>query len=110
MQIEGLIPFKSLIGQAIASLYFLRISSSFCSSSSVNATDIITGFAFSYSKKAYFKCMGNSFKVNPSELIYVSFVFSSLLHFSRLFSFTLKIVSFKSKLEFINPKSRSSRY
>ena len=51
MQIKGLIPFKSSIDQAIASLYLLRISSSLCSSSSVNAANIITGFAFSDSKK-----------------------------------------------------------
>ena len=61
MQIEGLIPFKSFINQAIASLYFLRISSSCCCSSSVNVIDIITGFSFSGSKKTYFKCLGNSF-------------------------------------------------
>ena len=55
MQIKGLIPFKSSIDQAIVSLYFLRVSSSFCSSGSINATEIITGFAFFGSKKAYFK-------------------------------------------------------
>ena len=55
MQIEGLIPFKFSIDQAIDSLYFLRISSSLCSSCSINATDIIIGLAFSGSKKAYFK-------------------------------------------------------
>ena len=54
MQMEGLIPFKSSIDQAIASLYFLIVSSSFCSSDSVNTTEIITGFALSGSKKAYF--------------------------------------------------------
>ena len=79
MQIEGLIPFKSSIDQAIASLYFLRIFNSFSSSSSVNAAEITTGFAFSGSKKAYFKCLDNSFNVNPSELIYVSLAFSLLL-------------------------------
>ena len=53
MQIEELIPFKSSIDQAtIASLYFMRISSNLCSSSSINAVDIITCFAFSSSKKA----------------------------------------------------------
>ena len=66
MQIEGLIPFKSFIDQEIASLYFLRISNSFCSSSSVNAAEITIGFSFSSSKKAYFKCLGNSFNVNRS--------------------------------------------
>ena len=54
MQIEGLIPFKSSTDQAIASLYFLRISNSFCSLSSINAADIITGFSFFGPKKAYF--------------------------------------------------------
>ena len=111
MQIEGLIPFKSSIHQVIASLYFLRISSSHCSSSSVNVADIIIDFDFSGSKKAYFNYLGNCFKVNPFELVYVSFAFSSLLlDFSVLFSFKLRTVSFKSKLEFRNPKSRSSRY
>ena len=51
MQIEGLIPFNSSIDEAIASLYFLRISNSLCSSFLVNAADIITGFSFSSSKK-----------------------------------------------------------
>ena len=65
--------------------------------------DIITGFIFSGYKKAYFKRLGNSFKVNPSELVFISFDFSSLLlDFSILFSFKLKTVSFKSQLEFIN--------
>ena len=50
MQIEGLIPFRSLIDQAITSLYFLRIYSSLCSSFSVNLVDMITGFPFSGSK------------------------------------------------------------
>ena len=47
--------FQSSIDQAIASLYFLRVSSIFCSSDSINAAKIITSFAFSGSKKAYFK-------------------------------------------------------
>ena len=76
MQIEGLIPFRSSIDQAIVSLYFLRISSGFYSSSSFNAADIITIFAFSSPKKAYFKCLGYSFKVNPSKLVSISFAFS----------------------------------
>ena len=46
MYIEGLIPFKSSMDQAIASLYFLRVSSNFCSSYIVNADDIITGLSF----------------------------------------------------------------
>ena len=65
MHIEGLIPFKSSIDQAIAPLYFMRISSSLCSSSSFNVADIITYLAFSGLKKAYFKCPGSSFKDNP---------------------------------------------
>ena len=55
MQMEGLIPFKPSMDQAIASLYFLRVSNYFCSSYSVNAADIITGLSFSGSKKTYFK-------------------------------------------------------
>ena len=54
MQIEGLIPFKTSIDEVIAYLYFLRIASSFYSSCSVNAADIITGLSFSSFKKAYF--------------------------------------------------------
>ena len=88
MQIKGLIPFKSSIDQAIASFYFLRISNNLCSSSSVNEAKIITGFSFSSSKKAYFNYLGISFKVNPYELVFVSFSSSSLLLiFSVLFSF-----------------------
>ena len=79
MKIEGLIHFKSSTDQAIASLYFLRISNSFHSSSIVNATDIITCFTFSGPKKAYFKCLGNSFKVNHFNLVSISFAFPSLL-------------------------------
>ena len=66
MQIEALIPFKSFTDQAIASLYFLRISNSLCYSNTVNVANIITGFTFFGPKKAYFKCLSNSFKVNPS--------------------------------------------
>ena len=80
MQIEGLIPFKSSIDQTIAYLYFLIISNNFCSLSSVNAAEIITGLAFSGSRKGYFNCLGNFFKVNPSELVFVSFASSSLMH------------------------------
>ena len=94
MHIEGLILFKSSIDQAIASLYFLRVSNNFCSSSSVNVAEIITDFSFFGSEKAYFKCLGNSFKVNPFELIFVSSSSSSLLHvFSVMFSFKLKTIS-----------------
>ena len=111
MQIEELIPFKSSTGQAIAPLYFLRISSIFYSSSSFNATDIIKGLSFSGSKKAYFKCLGSSFKDKPFELVSISFAFSSLLlDFSIMFSFKLKTIYFKSKLEVRNSQSRSLRY
>ena len=65
MQIDGLIPFNSSTDQAIASLCFLRISISFCFLSSVKSTTIITGFDLSAPKKAYFKCLGNSFRINP---------------------------------------------
>ena len=77
IQIERLIPFKSSIDQAIASLYFLRVSSSFCSSSLVNPTEMIIGFLFSCCKKAYFKCLGNSVSITPSELLFSSTNFSS---------------------------------
>ena len=77
----------------------MRISTSFCSSSLVNVAEITTGFAFSSSKKAYFKCLGNSFNANPSELVSVSLALSSLLlDFSILFSLILSIASFDSKL------------
>ena len=76
IQIEGLIPFRSSIDQAIASLYFLRISSSF-SSSSVNPVEMMTCFAFSGCKKAYFECSGNSFRIKPSKLVFTSIAFSS---------------------------------
>ena len=77
----------------------------------LSAVEIITGFALFGSKKAYFNCLGNYFKVNPSELVYASFGFSSLLLvFSVLFSFRLKTDSIKSKLECRNSQTRSSRY
>ena len=66
MQIEGPIPFKSSTGQVITSLYFLRICSSFCSFSSVELVAMINGFDFSDPKKAYLRCLGNSFKISPS--------------------------------------------
>ena len=55
MPMEGPISFKSSMDQEIASFYFFRVSSNFCSSYSVNANDIITSFVFSGSKKAYVK-------------------------------------------------------
>ena len=102
MKIEGLIPFKSSIDQEIASLYLMRISNSLCSSSSFNAANIITCFAFSGSKKAYFKCLGTCFKVYPTELVSISIAFSSLLlDFSVLFSFKLKTGNHKFTLKII---------
>ena len=93
MKIEGLIPFKSSTNQAIAFLYFLRISSIFCSLCSVMSADMITSFDFSACKKAYFKCLGNSFRINPSELVFTSCAFpSQLLDFSVLPSFKLSTV------------------
>ena len=65
IQIEGLIPFKSSMDQAIASRYFLRISSSFCFLSSLNSVEMMTGFLFSGCKKAY-KSSSNSFRIKPS--------------------------------------------
>ena len=55
MQIEGLIPLRSSIDQAIASLYFLIILSGCCYSFLFSVVDIITGFSTSGSKKAYFR-------------------------------------------------------
>ena len=94
MQIEGLIPLRSSIDQAIASLYFLRILSSCCSSILFNAADIITGFSPSGSKKEYFRRLGNSFNINLSALVSCSVALFSLLHeFSVLFSIKLQTVS-----------------
>ena len=111
MQIEGLIPFKSYADQAIASLYFMRISNRFYSLCFVKSVDLITSFDFSASRKAYFKCLGNSFRIDPSKLVSTSYAFpSQLLDFPTLPSFKLNIVSLISKLEFINSTSRSSIY
>ena len=111
MHIKGLIPFKSSIDQTIASLYFLRISINFCSFSYVKSADMITGFDFFAPKKAYFRCLGNSFRINPLELISTSYTFSSLLlDFSALCLSRLSTVSFNSKLEFRNSTSRSYIY
>ena len=75
--IEGLIPFKSYIDQAMAPLYFLRMSSSFCSLCFVKSADMITGLDFPASRKAYFRCLGNSFIIKPFELVFVYETFSS---------------------------------
>ena len=83
MQIDGLIPFKSSTYQAIASLYLLRISTSLCSLSFVKSAAIIIGFDISTPRKAYFKCLGNSFRINLVEHFSTSCAFSSpLLDFS----------------------------
>ena len=66
MQIEGLIPFKSATDQAMTSLYFLRILISFCSFSTAKSTAMIKGCALSTPKKAYFRCLDNSLRINPS--------------------------------------------
>ena len=79
MQIDGQVPFKSSTDQSMASLYFIRILISFYSFSSVKSATIITGCALSAPKKAYFRCLGNSFRINPSKLFTISCTFSSLL-------------------------------
>ena len=66
MQIVRLVPFKSSTDQAMASLCYLRISISFSALSSVKPAAIIIGFDLSAPKKAYFRCLGNSFRINPS--------------------------------------------
>ena len=87
MQIEGLIAFKSSTDQAMTSLYFLRISISFCSFSSVKSAAMIIGCALSTPKKVYFKCFSSSFRIKPLELFSTSCSFSSvLLYFSALIS------------------------
>ena len=58
--------------QAIVCLNFLRVSSSLCSSSSVSPSAMMIGFPFSGYKKAYFKCPGNSLRINPFELVFSS--------------------------------------
>ena len=65
MQIEGLIPFKSSTDQAMTSIYFMRIPISFCSLSTVKLAAMITGYALSAPKKAYFRCLGNSLRISP---------------------------------------------
>ena len=74
---EGPIPFKYSIDQAMVSLYFLRISNSFFDLSSVKSANVITSLDFLASRKAYFKCLGNSFKIKPSKLMFTSEAFST---------------------------------
>ena len=66
MQINGLIPIKFSTDQDMASLYFLRMLIIFYSLSFVKLAAIIIGFDLSTPKKAYFRCLGNSFIINPS--------------------------------------------
>ena len=111
MQIDGLILFKSSTNQAIASLYFLRISTSLCSLYSVKSVAIITGFDPSSPKKAYFKCLINSSKLTPHNFFQPSML---SLHYCLIFfafsSFRLSIVSLHSKLVLRCSVSRSSIY
>ena len=87
MQIEGLVPFKSSTNQAMASLYFMRILISFCSFSFVKSAAMITGCALSTPKKAYLRCLGNSLRINPSEIFSTCHFFLLLLDFSALIFF-----------------------
>ena len=66
MQIEEVIPFKSSTDQAMTFLYFLRIIIIFYSFSTIKSAAMITGCAISAPKKAYFRCLGNSLRINPS--------------------------------------------
>ena len=68
MLIEGLIPFKSFIDQAIASLYFSRISNNLCSSSSVNAANIIIGLDVPASKRHASNLQAILLELNPLRL------------------------------------------
>ena len=84
----------------MASLYFLRIFNSFSPFSSVKSKTMITGCAFSAPKKAYFKCFGSSFIINPSKIFSTPYSSSLLLlDFSILISFRMSVV-LNSKLEF----------
>ena len=66
MKIDGLILFKSSTDQTMDYLYFMRIPISLCSLSSIKLAAIITGFDLSTLKKAYLRCLDNSFIINPS--------------------------------------------
>ena len=72
IHMEGLIPLKSSIDQAMVSLCFLRISGCFFSLCFVKLADIIIGLDFSASRKAYFKCSSNSFRIKPYVLVFTS--------------------------------------
>ena len=61
---------------------------------SIKSVSIITGYAISAPKKAYFRCLGNSFKINPSKLFSISYTLSSLLLDFSTSSFRLKTASF----------------
>ena len=111
MQIGGLIPFKSSIDQAMASLYFMRIPISFCSFSTVKSVAMITACALLALKKAYLQCLGSFFRINPSELFSTYCSFSSLLlDLFTLIYFRLSTFSLNSRLEFIYSTPRASIY
>ena len=74
MQIDGLVLFQSFTDQAITSLYFLGILISFSSFSYVKSAAMITDCALSTPKKAYFRCLGNSFRINHSNFFFLSLV------------------------------------
>ena len=82
MQIDGLVPFKSSIDQAIASLYFLRISISFFSLSSVKSVAIITGLIFQLLRRHIL-----GFWVIPLELTPHNFFLTPVpsLHYCLIF-------------------------
>ena len=79
MPIDGLVPFKSSIDQAMASLYFLIILISLCSFYTVKSISIMNGCDLSAPKKAYLKCLGNSFRINPfrTHFYFLYFLFSA---------------------------------
>ena len=108
MHREGLIPFKSSTDQAMASLYFLRILINFCSFSTIKSAAIITGCALSAPKKANFRCLGTSFRINPLKLFSTSSTLSSLLlDFYRLcsiISFLYCFFQFKIEIQKFNCK------
>ena len=111
MQTERLTPFKSSTDQAMVSLYFMRILISLCSFYFVKLAAMITVCAPSAPKKAYFICLGNSLRINPSKLFSTPCPFSSLLlDFSALISFRLSTISLNSRLEFRYSTSKASIY
>ena len=110
IHIDGLISFRSSIDQAIASLFFQRISTTFCSFSVDKFVAIIISFDLSSSRNTYFRCLGNSFKISPLEIFYASYTFFSLLISCSLLSFKLKVTSINSSLAVRFSHSRFSLY